>query len=167
MAVSSAVRSAGASQDAAVEEVAASSLLLLRRRTVVDVEVGVELDESAATAATTFDWSSAGQLPTSAANSSLPSAVRTSAMLVADDGTEEAGVEAMMPGDDRRGRRKIRRSRRASVRRIHVHAHMPACAKLQWHARPHGTHILRLQNHYRLVKPPCTGLWNMRFTTCM
>ncbi len=116
-----------------IEEEAASSLLLLRRRTAVDAEVEVEVDESAATAATTFDWSSAGQLPTSAASSSLPSAVSTSAMLVADDGTEEAGVEAMMSGDERRRRKEAKSdgAGKAAVRRKHVTPHMHACATQQ------------------------------------
>ena len=112
IAASSAVRSAGAtagaSHEAAVEDEAASSLLPLRRRTAVDAEVGVDVDESAATAATTFDWSSASQLPTSAANSSLPSAVSTSAMFVAEEGTEDArgrGHDAGRRGGEGRKRK--------------------------------------------------------------
>ena len=131
IAASSAVRSAGAtagaSQDAAVEEEAASSLLLLRRRTAVDAEAGVEVDESAATAATTFDWSSAGQLPTSAANSSLPSAVSTSAMLVADDGTEMPG-----PGHDA-GRREA--TKEGSEKRRSRQSCGPAKSCYSSHAR--------------------------------
>ena len=99
IAVSSAERSAGstagANQDAAVEDEAASSLLLLRRRTTVDADVDVDVEERADTAATTLACSSADQLPTSAASSSLPRDAKTSATLVADEAIDETGVEAM------------------------------------------------------------------------
>ena len=103
-AVSSAGATAGASHDAAVEEEAASSLLLLRRRTAVDADVDVGVEERADTAATTLACSSADQLPTSAANSSLPSDANTSATLVAEEAIDETGVDAMSP-DRRKGRR--------------------------------------------------------------
>ena len=99
MASSSAVRAAGStagsSQEAAAEEEAASSFVPLRRWTTVDADVGVDVEEMEETAATTFAWSSADQLPTSAASASSPSDARTSATFVADEAMEDTGVEAM------------------------------------------------------------------------
>ena len=105
-AVSSAGATAGANHDAAVEEEAASSLLLLRRRTAVDADVDVGVEDRADTAATTLAWSSADQLPTSAASSSLPSDARTSATLVAEEAIDETGVDAMSSNRRKRAQRR-------------------------------------------------------------